>query len=74
MNKYKTTKSYYGVIEAADRCMLLGGVKVHQSSRFKTRESAKCWVENSVQVNKDAGRYVGAYTVVESDLDPEIEE
>jgi hypothetical protein len=68
------TKSYYGVIEAADRCMLLGGVKVHRSSRFKTRKSAKTWMENSVQVNKDAGRYVGAWTVVESDQPPEIEE
>lgn len=66
-----TIRSFYGVI-AAGKGVLLGGVKVHTSSRFSTFENALKWMTVSVEANLEAGRDILQAEVAPSILKPEI--
>lgn len=49
--------SYIAVTRAASG-FLLGGVKVHRSSRFEAHSDACAFAAQSLRVNRDAGRDV----------------
>lgn len=65
--------SFIGTLKAG-KGTLLGGVKVHRSSRFKTRASAQSWLKQAVKGNRDAGRDVASSGVETSTLAPQIDE
>ena len=57
-------KSYYAQVRAIQG-VLLGGVKLHTSTWFNSRDDAYNWVDVTIENNHDAGRYpclVGIFT------------
>jgi hypothetical protein len=63
--------SWIGVLHAKSGT-LLGGVRVHDSSRFSSKEDAQAWLDQAVRANKEAGRDVGHAGIVSSNRPPEI--
>ena len=66
-------KSYFAKITAMGSEPLLGGVRVHVSSRFETRKMADEFGEQSIKANGEAGR-LAVYSVETSEFKPEIYE
>ena len=63
--------SYYATVTARVG-MLLGGVRVHRSSRFETAAMARDWLEVVIAGNNDAGAVPNEGTITRSDSAPEI--
>ena len=49
-----------GWVRARDGALLLGGVKLHQSSPFDSEADARAWVDTICEGNRQAGRDVAA--------------
>ena len=49
-------RSFYGRVVAANGQVLIGGVKVNESSRFASREAAESWLLAVLTDNRNAGR------------------
>jgi hypothetical protein len=70
--KYVDAPSWRVRVHARGRGLLLGGVRVHESSRFATRGMAARWAEVVRLANEDAGCEVGYVEVSPSSLPPEL--
>ena len=66
--------SYYVVVFAANKNLLVGGVNKHMSSRFETERQAKTWKNIIIDTNKASGRKIRLAEVRISSLAPEIME
>jgi len=66
-------KSWYGIITAGDG-LLIGGIRMHVSSRFETQKNARDWAEMCAQENEEAGRDVDTVSVMPSIKKHEISE
>ena len=67
-------RSYYGVVLAPSDGLLLGGVRRHISSRFRTAEAAEAWTGAVISGNVGAGRTIESFRVAPSQLEPQIDE
>jgi hypothetical protein len=64
-------KSFRGHV-SAEVGLLLGGVKLHSSSRFGSFKDAVRWTEVVIEENKKAGRFPVFGGISPSTLEPEI--
>lgn len=64
--------SYFAAVTAKPDSLLLGGVKIHVSSRFSTRDMAALWASIVVEQNEKSGRGVERYLIYTSNRKPEI--
>jgi len=65
-------KSWRAIIVAAQGHYLLGGKKVHESSRFEKKHHAEAFAEAVSRTNRANGRMVARADVKPSALEPEI--
>ena len=50
-----------GIIAA--KGTLVGGVRVHNSSPFRTKDQAQSWLDTVTSINREAGRRIGVTEV-----------